>query len=418
MSGGPIAYIVGYYPAVSHTFIHREIDALRARGLDVRTVSLRATPPEDLLTEADRAEAARTWTVLPPAPREMAAAHVRAALKPGRYLRALRTALRTGPGGVRGALWQLFYFAEAVLVHDRLRREGVRHVHAHFANSASWVAMLVAELDGPGGIEWSFSMHGPTEFDDVTRFALPQKVASASFVACIGDYCRSQLMRFCPPSDWDKLALVRCGVDAGRFFPSANGDGPAASGDDGPLRVLCVGRLVPDKGQGVLLEAMALLRDRGVAVELTYVGDGAARPDLERRAASLNLNSSVRFAGSVGQDRILDHYRHADVFCLPSFAEGIPVVLMEALACEVPVVTSHIMGVPELVQDGVSGLLVTPGRADLLADALEKLAADAELRRAMGAAGRRRVADEFRLDRSAAELHRRFTSPIGAGSSA
>lgn len=415
MSGGPIAYIVGYYPAVSHTFIHREIDALRARGLEVRTVSLRATPPEDLLTEADRAEAARTWTVLPPAPREMIAAHVRALSRPARYLRALRLALRTGPGGVRGALWQLFYFVEAVLIHDRLSREGVRHVHAHFANSASWVAMLVAELDGPGGMGWSFSMHGPTEFDDVTRFALPQKVASASFVACIGDYCRSQLMRFSPPGDWKKLVLVRCGVDTERFAPSTNGARPAGSADGGPLRVLCVGRLVPDKGQGVLLDAVAALRDRGVAVELTYVGDGSARPELEGRALSLNLELRVRFAGSVGQDRILEYYRHADVFCLPSFAEGIPVVLMEALACEVPVVTSHIMGVPELVQDGVSGLLVTPGRADLLADALARLAADRELRRAMGAAGRDRVIGEFRLDRSAAELHRRFIGAPEAG---
>lgn len=412
MSAGPIAYLVGFYPAVSHTFIYREIDALRARGVEVRTVSLRRTPPEELLTEADRAEAARTWTVLPPSAGEVARSHARAlGGDPRGYVRTLRLALRTGAGGIRATLWQLFYFVEAVLIHARLRQEGVRHVHAHFANSASWIAMLVAELDGPGGMGWSFTMHGPTEFDDVTRYALAEKVRSASFVACIGDYCRSQLMKLTEPDVWDRLVVVRCGVDTERFVPApSNGDVPTA----GPLRVLCVGRLVADKGQGVLLDAIARLRDRGVGVEATFIGDGEARAQLERRTDTLKLTSSVRFLGSVGQDRIVAAYRAADVMCLPSFAEGIPVVLMEALACGVPVVTTHIMGIPELVRDGENGLLVPPGRADALADALGALAADRERRVAMGLAGRARVVEEFRLDRAAAELERRFSQPEGA----
>lgn len=415
VSGGPIAYIVGLYPAVSHTFIHREIEALRTRGVDVRTVSLRQTPSDQLLTDADRAEAARTWTVLPPKPAAVVRAHGRAIVRaPGAYLRALRLALRTGSGGVRPTLWQLFYFLEAVLIHDRLRSEGVRHVHAHFANSASWVAMLVAELDGPRGMSWSFTMHGPTEFDDVTRYALAEKARSAAFVACIGDYCRSQLMKLTPREAWDRFVVVRCGVDTERFAPAMNGDRPPPRAAGDPLRVLSVGRLVPDKGQGVLVEAVGLLRDRGVAIDLTLVGDGADRPGLEAQTQRLSLESRVRFAGSVGQDRILEYYRAADVFCLPSFAEGIPVVLMEALACGIPVVTTHITGVFELVRDGESGLLVAPGRADALAEALERLAADVERGRQMGQAGRARVSDEFRLDRSAAILQERFAAAQGA----
>lgn len=413
VSGGSIAYLVGYYPAVSHTFIHREIEALRALGLDIRTVSLRRTPPEQLLTEADREEAARTWTVLPPRPAELVAAHARAAVRrPGRYVRTLGRAMRTGGGGVRGAVWQLFYFLEAVLIFDRLSRDGVTHVHAHFANSASWIAMLVSELDGPGGMGWSFTMHGPTEFDDVTRYALAEKVASAAFVACIGDYCRAQLMKLSPPDAWDRLAVVRCGVDAGRFVPATNGDRPVRAQGD-PLRVLCVGRLVPEKGQTLLVDAVALLRDRGVDAELTLVGDGPDRAALERRRDELGLGPRVRLAGAVGQDRILDEYRAADVFCLPSFAEGIPVVLMEALSCGLPVVTTNITGVFELVRDGESGFLVAPGRAEALADALERLSRDRDAAAAMGLAGRARVVDEFRLDRAAEELARRFRAASG-----
>ncbi|UUY03528.1 glycosyltransferase family 4 protein [Svornostia abyssi] len=316
----------------------------------------------------------------------------------------LRTAIRTAPAGVRAAVWQVFYVLEAGLVWDRLHREGVTHIHAHFANSASAVALLAAELGRADGLRWSFTMHGPTEFDDVDGFAVAEKARSAAFVACIGDYCRSQVMKLTPPEVWDRLVVVRCGVDTERFAPDLDRPRPAA----GPLRVLCVGRLVPDKGQELLLRALALLQDRGIEAELVLAGDGPSRERLEAACKTLRLNSSVRFLGSVGQDRMLDVYGDADVFCLPSFAEGIPVVLMEAMATGLPVVTSRIMGIPELVEDGVSGLLVPPGRVEAIADALEELHRDPARRHAMGEAGRARVEGEFRVDRSALELRRRF----------
>lgn len=377
----PIAYLVGYYPKVSHTFITREVDGLRARGLDVQTFSLRRTPDAEVLTDADRRAAQETYVVLPPDPGRLLRAHGRAAARrPLRYLSTLALALRTSAGGVRNALWQGFYFAEAVLLADEFAARGIRHVHAHFANAASAVAMLAAHLGGREGLTWSFTMHGPTEFDDVTQYALAEKVRRASFVAVISDYARSQLMKLVEPGHWGRLEIVHCGVDPTVFAPVDR------SGRAGPLRVLNVGRLVPDKGQAVLLEAMALLEARGIEVELTFVGDGPDRTALEAAAGP-----SVRFAGAVGQDRIRALYEEADAFCLPSFAEGVPVVLMEAMATGLPVVTTRIAGIPELVEDGAGGLLVAPGRADVVAAALERLAGDPELRARMGRAGRERV---------------------------
>jgi colanic acid/amylovoran biosynthesis glycosyltransferase len=350
-----VAYLVGNYPTPSHTFITREVDGLRERGVDVQTFSIRRTPPERLLTDADRRAAAETSTILPPPPGELLGAHVRAlARRPVRYLGTLALALRLSAGGVRNGLWQLFYFAEAILLAERLHRRGIRHVHAHFANVATAVALLAAHHRPE--LTWSFTMHGPSEFDDVTRYAVAEKVRRASFVACIGDFCRSQLMKLVEPSQWEKLRVVHCGVDPRAFTPAERNGRPG-------LHVLCVGRLVPDKGQSILLDALAELRSRGVGVTATIVGDGPDRAALEAQARGLD----VEFTGAVGQDRIRELYAAADVFCLPSFAEGVPVVLMEAMASGLPVVTTRVMGIPELVDE----VLVPPGRSDALADALE-----------------------------------------------
>ena len=396
----PIAYLASRYPAVSHTFIEREVRGLRRRGAEVTTFAIRPTSSEDLRTDVDQEEAATTVAVLPATAGQVLDAHL-AALRasPGRYLRTLLRALRLSGGGLRSTLWQLFYFAEAGLLWRALDGRGIRHVHAHFANVASDVALLGAALGGPGW-SWSFTMHGPTEFDDVTAYRLREKVRDARFVACIGDYCRSQLMKLVEPELWPKLSIVRCGVDAARFVPVDR------TGRGGPLQLLCLGRLVPDKGQGVLVEAVAQLVERGIDVRLTLAGDGPDRAALERRVRDLGLADAVRFVGAVGQDRVLELYAEADVFCLASFAEGIPVVLMEAMARGLPVVTTRIMGVPELVLDGSTGLLVAPGRAAPLATAIETLAADPDRRARLGQAAATFVADEFGADAGAAAMWR------------
>lgn len=394
-----IAYLVSEFPRFSHTFITREVEGLRARGIAVTTHAIRPAPVEELLTEGDRRAAAETWTILPPRWGELARAHARAAARhPVRYLATLALALRLSAGGVRNGLWQLFYFVEAVALWDRLHAQGIRHVHAHFANVATAVALLAAHLGGEQW-SWSFTMHGPTEFDDVSRYGLADKVRRARFVACISDYCRSQLMKLVTAEHWPKLEIVRCGVDPS-VYETVERDR-----HDVPVEVLCVGRLVADKGQDVLLDALDRVRRDGVNVHATFAGDGPDRPALERHAGTLGLGDAVTFAGAVGQDRIRDLYAAADVFCLPSFAEGVPVVLMEAMATALPVVTTRVMGIPELVEHGVSGELVAPGRADVLAAALARLAADPARRRAYGLAGREKVALDHDIGVSVAALH-------------
>jgi glycosyltransferase involved in cell wall biosynthesis len=392
-----VAYLASRYPAVSHTFIAREVAGLRARGVEVDTFSVRAVGAADALAEDDRRSRATTTNLLPLGPRGALGLLATTLRHPRAVAGLVAGAVRgTGRFRPRGAAYAL----EAVVLHRHLRRRGIRHVHAHFANVAADVAALTTELGrrlGDEGRTWSFTMHGPTELADVTGFALPWKVTEADGVLCISDFCRSQLMGLVTEAEWPKLHVVHCGVPLPAFAP-------VERAGDGPLHVLCVGRLVPEKGQALLLEALRTLLDDGVAARLTLVGDGPRRADLERRAAELGLGDAVHFAGAVGQDEIRRHYVEADVFALPSFAEGVPVVLMEAMATGLPVVTTRIAGIPELVEDGVSGCVLPPGRVDLLAAALAELAADPERRRRMGAAGRAAVEAGYDIDGIADQL--------------
>jgi colanic acid/amylovoran biosynthesis glycosyltransferase len=394
----PVAVVCSRYPAVSHAFIVREVRALREQGLAVHTFTVRRPRADELLSAEDREEHARTHALLPPRPLRFAAAHLRAlCTRPLRYLGALALSLRLGTGGARSLLWRFFYFAEGVLLWDECRRRGVRHLHAHFANVGSDVSLLAAYLGGPGW-SWSFMMHGCTELFDERPHRLPYKIEHAAFVACNSHFTRSQLMKLVERSAWGRLHVVPCGIDT-LTLPH-----PPRRGEDGPLRVLTVGRLVPGKGHALLLEALADLRDRGIPAAATFVGDGPERAGLERLAEELRLD--VRFAGAVGQDELPAFYEHAQLFCLPTLAEGLGVVLLEAMAHGLPVVSTRVMGVPEVVEEGRTGLLVLPGRADLLAQAIESLAADPELRERMGLAGRERVQREFRLDRQGAAVSR------------
>ena len=394
-----LAYLVSRYPSVSHTFVLREVLALRAAGVRVDTYTVRRADGGYRLSREDREARETTQSLVPADPVELVTAHLTALLtRPRRYLSTLRLALALRAPGARAALWQVFYFGEAVLMWHKCRRSGSRHIHAHHANVGSDVALLAAHLGGRGW-SWSFTLHGPTELFDVSAHKLAQKTERALFVACISEYARSQLMGLVGTEHWPKLRLIRCGLDVNRFGVVDRGD------RRGALRILNVGRAVPVKGQSLLIEAVAELKRQGVEAELTVVGDGAQAAELRATAARIGVADRVEFAGAVGQDEILAFYRRADVFAMPSFAEGLPVVLMEAMATGMPVVSSRITGVPELVEDGVSGLLITPGRLDELVAALAALlTATPERRAAMGAAGRARIEAEFASERTAQSL--------------
>jgi colanic acid/amylovoran biosynthesis glycosyltransferase len=410
-----VGYLADQYPATSHTFILREVLALRALGIDIATFSTRRAGEEHILSADDERAFASTFAVLPIAPLALAASHLRALLTaPRAYLRTLVSAVGMGRGA-RGRLWQLFYFAEAVVLWTECRRQGIRHVHAHFTRPAADAALLVRRLGvaaGDGEVwTWSFSAHG-ADIYDTDPVALAAKVRDATTVICVSDYGRAQLMNLVSEEHWPKIHVVHCGIDLTRY-PALG----AARRTGERLRLLTVGRMVAVKGQAVLLRAVAQLLDRGVDVDLTIIGDGPLRSRLEAAAREHRIAARVRFAGRIGQDDILAFYEAADVFVLSSFAEGIPVVLMEAMATELPIVAPRIQGIPELVEHGRHGLLVSAGRSDLIAAAVAQLAADPARRASMGQAGRRQIAEQFELHRTARRLADVLRNAGGAGAS-
>lgn len=398
-----VAYLVSQYPAPSHIFIEREVLALRDQGVRVETFSARLTPAESLLSQKMRDEAARTRS-LQANRRHLLRAGLRIARQhPTALGRGVLRALSTGEASMASRLKQVAYLVQAILLREHLLRDDIRHLHAHFANNGADIARatvaLGLDVDGPSsGWRWTFSMHGPTEFENVKHFDLAAKVRSASAVACITDFTRSQLMRLVDPAEWPKLQLVPMSVDVDRFAPPI-----PARAHNGALRVLFVGRLVPEKGPSVLVDALHSL-SREVEVEARIAGSGPLFEELQADIRSRGLQSRIHLIGAVGQDDILDLYHWADVFCLPSFQEGLPVVLMEAMATGLPVITTPIAGIPELVHDHLTGCLVPPGRADVLAATMAKLAGSHEQRHALGSSARLAVVHRHSVDVARAAL--------------
>jgi colanic acid/amylovoran biosynthesis glycosyltransferase len=409
-----VSYICSLYPAVSHTFVQREVDELRRRGVEVATFSIHRAGDEHLLSGADRDAFDSTHALLPVGPLRLLATHLSlAARAPRAYVATLALALRLAPDRARGLLWQAFYFAEAVLLWRECSRREIRHIHAHMGNVAADTAMLAAHLGGlvepSARWSWSMTLHGPDELFDVRHFRLAEKAARAAFVVCISDFTRSQMLAICPPETWQKLHVVHVGIPIAQFTRTRQRVDP-----EQPPRILFVGRHVPQKGHVVLLEAIALLASRGIETELVVAGDGPSRGRLEAHAASLGIAERTRFPGAVGQEQIRELYERASIFCVPSFAEGLPTVLMEAMALGLPVISSRINGVPELVRHGETGLLVTPGRADELADAIELLLEDPDLTQRLAAAGTAAVHRDYDLAGCAARLHALLASTPGA----
>jgi colanic acid/amylovoran biosynthesis glycosyltransferase len=409
-----IAYLTGRYPATSHSFVAREVAALRERGVEIRTFSIWAADPRDLPSEQDRLEAERTYALLPLRLWPAARAHMRGwRAAPGAYLRTLVRALRLGRPGIRGRFLGASWFVEAIILWDALRRMQIRHVHVHLNGTAPSVALVLTtfgnRLNRDVAWSWSMTVHGSAEFYDVPGERLADKVQSARLVICVSDFTRSQLMAQVTERHWGKLRVIRCGVDPDEFAPRR-------LDERGGFALVTVARLTQGKGHGVLLEALRQLRDRGLAVRLILVGDGPKRSELEALARELGIESAITFAGAVGREDVHEYYRAANAFCLPSFHEGVPIVLMEAMALELPVVATDVMGVRELVEHEGNGLLIRPGRSDLLADAVERLIVDPDWRRRLGAAGRETVQQRFDIRRSAAEIHTAFEELLGVPS--
>jgi glycosyltransferase involved in cell wall biosynthesis len=389
-----VAYLVSQYPAPSHTFVRREVQALRRSGIDVHTFSVRA-PSTKERESVDHAECERTFFLLERR-REMVQAHARhLTRRPLRYMRTLRDALRHRVPGARAALWSLFHFAEAISLADELERRGIDHLHNHFANSGANVGYLASRHTG---LPFSLMLHGSSEFDYPAGPLLGRKIDHAEFVACASHYVRSQAMRSVHPDLWSKMFLVRCAVELERC-PKHE---PRPSGSI--VRIVHVGRLAPEKGQMSLLEGFRAALDAGIDAELRIIGDGPMRAEVEARARALDLDDRCVFLGGMREDAVLAELAEADIFAMASYMEGLPVVLMEAMAVGVPVVAPSVAGIPELVEPMRTGLLFPTGDAAALGRALVRLCGDPELRERLAAAGRERVLAEFVMPMAVAPL--------------
>ena len=386
-----LAYLVSRYPSANHTYILREILGLRALGIEIDVAAIDGDEREsDALTPAEAEERASTYVVKAAGAGRIAAAHVAMlARRPARYVAALGYSIRLGRTDLRQIAYNLFYFAEGVVVARWMEQRGLDRLHTHYAAN---VAIVVAKLLP---VRVSATIHGSAEFIDPTAHRLREKVAACAFVCAISQFGRSQIMRATPPDEWAKIELTPLGVESA---PRADlRVGPPPAGANGAFRLACVGQLQPAKGYHLLLEALAALAAAGRAVTLTIVGDGPDRDALLAHAGRLALGQRVAFVGALNQEGVRKVYACTDAFVLASFAEGVPVVLMEAMAAGVPCVATRITGIPELIRDGVDGLLVTPSSVDELAHAIGRLIDEPGLRATLARSARRRVAEQYNL---------------------
>jgi colanic acid/amylovoran biosynthesis glycosyltransferase len=400
-----VGYLLSRYPAVSHTFFFQEIVGLRGLGMDIQVASINRTDRAlEAMPVAEAEESRSVYYVKGTPLAQIAATLARVVVTwPGAVWRGLRFALGLQRFDFFQTGYAMFYLAEALLVGDWMRRKGIDHLHIHFCGPVATVGMIAgAAWDVP----FSMTAHGPDEFFNQEEEFLAKKVAAASFVICISDYCRSQLMRILAPEEWGKLRVVRLGVRSGLADRALQRVGEA-QGDEtrAELEILCVGRLVAAKGQRVLLEAFARLRAEGLALRLRYVGDGPDRVNLEGFARSAGLEGAVIFEGALNHDRALALVEQADLFVLPSFAEGIPVALMEAMALGVPCISTFVAGIPELIRHEQDGLLVPAGSVDELATAIAALAKDQSLRERFARSALQQVQTRYNLERNLGTLH-------------
>ncbi len=399
-----VAYVVSRFPKLSETFVLYEALAVEQAGVPVEIYPLQRERERTIHPEAQRLVERAHYTPL------LSLAILRSHLhylrrRPGAYLRTLFDLVRCNLGSARYLGGALAFFPKAVHFARCMGDEGVSHVHAHFASHPAAVAFVIRRLEG---IPYSFTAHGSDLHRD--RHMLREKVAEASFVVPISEFNRRVILEECGEKFADKLTVIHCGIDPAVFTPAP----PGARRSEGPLRLVCVGTLHEVKGQSVLVEACRLLSERGIEFRCDLVGDGPDRERLAQQAQSAGLEGRIRLLGALTRPEVAARLRDSDVAVVPSVPtsdgrrEGIPVALMEAAASGRPVVASRLSGIPEAIEDGAQGLLVPPGDAAALADAIARLSDDPALRECLGAAARERMLREFDLATNARRLAARF----------
>jgi len=399
-----LAYLVSQYPKVSHSFIRREILALERRGWEISRISIRGWDAK-LVDPADFSELEKTSFVLKGGMPALAMAVLsQMARTPRRFLSTFALALRMMRASDRPALWHLIYLAEACWIAPGLVRQGISHLHAHFGTNPAEVAMLVGALTNIG---YSLTIHGPEEFDRAPSIHLGEKIRRADFVVAISSYCRSQLYRMVEQRYWSKIRVVYCGIDT--EFSELDTVAPSEA-----ARLVCVGRLCREKGQLLLILAAAILAKEGREFTLVLIGDGELRPEIERLISEFGLADHVELIGWASAARVKQEILAARALVLPSFAEGLPIVLIEAMILGRPVLTTFVAGIPELVIDGRMGWLFPAGSEEELVRAMRAcLETRGDTLKIMGDLARVRALERHGIEEQADSLTSLFETAIG-----
>ncbi len=391
-----ITYLVNEYPKISHSFIRREILALEAKGVDVQRVSIRGRHSPGV-EEADNAEKLKTNFVLGEQRHKMFFSVLSNMLfNAPRFLGAVALSFRVSAESPRWFLLRLAYVAEACRVHSLARSFGSEHIHAHFGNNSAEVAMYVSVLGGPG---FSFTVHGQ---DELLSGGLGFKVAHSRFVVGISSFGCAQLYMRLARNLWPKVKLVRCGLENSYFEPDVGAGSRSKT-------LVCVGRLCAEKGHMVLLDACRILKASGKDFRVVLAGDGELRGEIEARIADCDLSDRISITGYVDSKAVRQLLRDSRALVLPSFSEGLPVVIMEAFALGRPVISTFVGGIPELVIQGENGWLVPAGSSEELAAAMSScLSVSAALLSTYGAAGMERCCELHAITAESEKLRSLF----------
>jgi colanic acid/amylovoran biosynthesis glycosyltransferase len=401
-----ISYLINQYPKTSHTFIRREIFALERQGFEVQRIALRGW--DQCFPDAeDQSEQAKTLYVLKQGVKALVLPALRAFLNsPRNFLEATRLALKMARTSDRSLAYHMIYLAEACRILFWVREFGADRIHAHFGTNSTNVVMFVRVLGGP---RFSFTVHGPDEF--LKPMGLEEKVHRSDFVVAISSFGRSQMYMRARHTDWPKINVVHCGLEPS-FYEAAV---PVLE----TPRLVCVGRLCEAKGQLLLIEAAVRLRALEVPFEIVLAGDGPLRSEIEKLIEKHDLGSQVRITGWISSNEVRDEILAARALVLPSFAEGLPVAIMEAMALRRPVLTTYVAGIPELVKHGENGWLFAAGSVTALTRVmLHCLQAPIEVLQKMGDAGYTRFVQRHTSDTEVGKLAALFLSPHAATLSA
>lgn len=384
--GMRLAYLCNEYPKVSHSFVRREVVELERRGHQVVRLSIRDGGKQ--VDPGDQAEAQKTIFVLSQSVfKLLCTAFVLFLKRPGQFCQAFKKTWEMNRVSDRGLIPHLAYLIEAAFVTDLLERHGVQHMHVHFGTNPTSVARLVKALGGPS---YSMTIHGPDELDAPIGHSLGGKIEDAAFVVAITNYCAAQLRRWVGYKHWDKFVIVHCALPEESFIT----DQPVEDTNT----FVTVGRLTAQKGQLLLVNAVAKLVNEGLDLHFILAGDGEMRQVVEERIRQTGTQDNFTITGWISGQQVRDHLKESRAMVLPSFAEGLPVVIMEAFAMHRPVISTYIAGIPELVIDGQNGWLVFSGSVDDLANAIrECLNTPIDQLRQLGAHGYECVSKAHRI---------------------